>query len=352
MKKRTIAFVLILLLLITSVAFAYADNPPALTVAGSTITADYGNSISNRTVVTLSNTLPNDISITKIENSNAGKFEVDTTATFTVPSGEQYVYPVRLVDDQEPGNYSTTITFTDANNNTYPASVSVTVAENFKTKADATEFEWGYETPLVVPVTLSNFTKQEMQITGATSSNSEFEIPDLTNAPITLEAKQSKPFDVSLPVGKETGIYQTKITFTDKNGQNYEQDVTVKIVPKKLIIPAIVGTYVYNGEKQKLELDSNYDEKLIGVSEDYGEAVNAHSYAPVLYLKDSKNTVWKNADGSTTTTNQTLSWVIERYPLPRPSAENKEYTYNAQEQSFSIENLTEQLFGKTVLFYA
>ena len=349
MKKRTIAFVLILLLLITSVAFAYADNPPALTVAGSTITADYGNSISNRTVVTLSNTLPNDISITKIENSNAGKFEVDTTATFTVPSGEQYVYPVRLVDDQEPGNYSTTITFTDANNNTYPASVSVTVAENFKTKADAAEFEWGYENPLVVPVTLSNFTKQEIKITGATSSNPEFEISDLTNAPITLEAKQSKPFDVSLPVGKETGIYQTKITFTGENGQNYEQDVTVKIVPKKLIIPAIVGTYVYSGEKQKLELDRNYDENLIGVSEDYGEAVNAHSYAPVIYLKDPKNTVWKNADGSTTTTNQTLSWVIERYPLSKPSAENKEYTYNAQEQSFSIENLTEQLFGKTVL---
>ena len=232
MKKRTIAFVLILLLLITSVAFAYADNPPALTVAGSTITADYGNSISNRTVVTLSNTLPNDISITKIENSNAGKFEVDTTATFTVPSGEQYVYPVRLVDDQEPGNYSTTITFTDANNNTYPASVSVTVAENFKTKADAAEFEWGYENPLVVPVTLSNFTKQEIKITGATSSNPEFEISDLTNAPITLEAKQSKPFDVSLPVGKETGIYQTKITFTGENGQQSEQDVTVKIVPK------------------------------------------------------------------------------------------------------------------------
>ena len=349
MKKRTIAFVLILLLLITSFAFAYADNPPALTVAGSTITADYGNSISNRTVVTLSNTLPNEISITKIENSNAEKFVVDTTATFSVPSGEQYVYPVRLVDDQEPGTYSTTITFTDANNNTYPASVSVTVAENFKTKADATEFEWGYENPLVVPVTLSNFTKHEMKITGATSSNTEFKISDLTNAPITLEAKQNKPFDVSLPVGKETGIYQTKITFTDETGQNYEQDITVKIVPKKLIIPAIVGTYVYSGEKQKLELDSNYDETLIGVSEDYGEAVNAHSYAPVLYLKDPKNTVWKNADGSTTTTNQTLSWVIERYPLPKPSAENKEYTYNAQEQSFSIENLTEQLFGKTVL---
>lgn len=349
MKKRTIAFVLILLMLITSFAFAYADNPPALTVAGSTITADYGNSISNRTVVTLSNTLQNDISITKIENSNAEKFEVDTTATFSVPSGEQYVYPVRLVDDQEPGTYSTTITFTDANNNTYPASVSVTVAENFKTKADATEFEWGYENPLVVPVTLSNFTKHEMKITGATSSNTEFKISDLTNAPITLEAKQSKPFDVSLPVGKETGIYQTKITFTDETGQNYEQDITVKIVPKKLIIPAIVGTYVYSGEKQKLELDSNYDETLIGVSEDYGEAVNAHSYAPVLYLKDPKNTVWKNADGSTTTTNQTLSWVIERYPLPKPSAENKEYTYNAQEQIFSIENLTEQLFGKTVL---
>ena len=348
MKKRTIAFVLILLF-ITSFAFAYADNPPALTVAGSTITADYGNSISNRTVVTLSNTLPNDISITKIKNSNAEKFEVDTTATFSVPSGEQYVYPVRLVDDQEPGTYSTTITFTDANNNTYPASVSVTVAENFKTKADATEFEWGYENPLVVPVTLSNFTKHEMKITGATSSNTEFKISDLTNAPITLEAKQSKPFDVSLPVGKETGIYQTKITFTDETGQNYEQDITVKIVPKKLIIPAIVGTYVYSGEKQKLELDSNYDETLIGVSEDYGEAVNAHSYAPVLYLKDPKNTVWKNADGSTTTTNQTLSWVIERYPLPKPSAENKEYTYNAQEQIFSIENLTEQLFGKTVL---
>ena len=349
MKKRTIAFVLILLLLITSFAFAYADNPPALTVAGSTITADYGNSISNRTVVTLSNTLPNEISITKIENSNAEKFVVDTTATFSVPSGEQYVYPVRLVDDQEPGTYSTTITFTDANNNTYPASVSVTVAENFKTKADATEFEWGYENPLVVPVTLSNFTKHEMKITGATSSNTEFKISDLTNAPITLEAKQNKPFDVSLPVGKETGICQTKITFTDETGQNYEQDITVKIVPKKLIIPAIVGTYVYSGEKQKLELDSNYDETLIGVSEDYGEAVNAHSYAPVLYLKDPKNTVWKNADGSTTTTNQTLSWVIERYPLPKPSAENKEYTYNAQEQSFSIENLTEQIFGKTVL---
>lgn len=349
MKKRTIAFALILLLLMTQSAFA-ADPPvPSCSAKGSTISAEYGNPISNRTVISFSNTTSEDVVIKSITNSNEADFSADTASEFTIPKAGTYVYPVRLKDDKEPGDYTANFTFTDANGKTYPAAVKIKVTECVRTDANPVTAEWGYEVPLIVRVKVSNFTKKNVTMVKAEAASADFEPADLTAAPMVLASKQSETFDVKLTIGKHVGVYKTTITLTDADGKTYTQEVSAEIVKKKLTIPKIVGTYVYNGQKQTLQLDENYDEELIGISEDYGSAVDAHSYAPVLYLKDKVNTIWKTADGTTSDVNQTLSWVIERYKITKPTAVPKAYVYDTTEQTFLLDNLTEQIFGKDVL---
>ena len=349
MKKRTIAFVLILLLLMTQSVFAADPPAPSCSAKGSTISAEYGNPISNRTVISFSNTTSEDVVIKSITNSNKADFSADTASEFTIPKAGTYVYPVRLKDDKEPGDYTANFTFTDANGKTYPAAVKIKVTECVRTDANPVAAEWGYEVPLIVRVKVSNFTKKNVTMVKAKAGSADFEPADLTAAPIELASKQSETFDVKLTIGKHVGVYKTTITLTDADGKTYAQEVSAEIVKKKLPVPKIVGTYVYNGQKQTLQLDENYDEALIGISEDYGSAVDAHSYAPVLYLKDKVNTIWKTADGTTSDVNQTLSWVIERYPVAKPTAVQREYVYDKTEQTFLLDNLTEQLFGKDVL---
>ena len=350
MKKRTIAFALILLLLMTQSAFA-ADPAavPSCSAKGSTISAEYGNPISNRTVISFSNTTSEDVVIKSITNSKEADFSADTASEFTIPKAGTYVYPVRLKDDKEPGDYTANFTFTDANGKTYPAAVKIKVTECVRTDANPVTAEWGYEVPLIVRVKVSNFTKKNVTMVKAEAASADFEPADLTAAPMVLASKQSETFDVKLTIGKHVGVYKTTITLTDADGKTYTQEVSAEIVKKKLTIPKIVGTYVYNGQKQTLQLDENYDEELIGISEDYGSAVDAHSYAPVLYLKDKVNTIWKTADGTTSDVNQTLSWVIERYKITKPTAVPKAYVYDTTEQTFLLDNLTEQIFGKDVL---
>ena len=351
MKKRTIAFVLMMLLLMTQSVFA--SDPatvPSCSAKGSTMSVGYGNERAYRTNIQFTNTLTEDVVITSVASTNETDFEADLTAGFTVPQGGTYRYPVTLKGDRDIGTFTAKYTFTDAGNKSYTADVSITVEERFETTPRNMEkIEWGYQTPVSAQVVLSNFSKNEVKITKAESSSADFEIADLTASPMILTSKESTAFAVTLPIGKRVGIYKTTITFTDDQGQTYEQEVSAEIVKKKLTIPKIVGTYVYNGQKQSLQLDANYDEALIGISEDYGSAVDAHSYAPVLYLKDKVNTIWRTADGTTSDVNQTLSWVIERYPVAKPTAVQREYVYDKTEQTFELENVTGQLFGKDVL---
>ena len=347
--KRFLAMLLSIVMAASGFAFA-ADPPvPSCSAKGSTISAEYGNPISNRTVISFSNTTSEDVVIKSITNSNEADFSADTASEFTIPKAGTYVYPVRLKDDKEPGDYTANFTFTDANGKTYPAAVKIKVTECVRTDANPVTAEWGYEVPLIVRVKVSNFTKKNVTMVKAEAASADFEPADLTAAPMVLASKQSETFDVKLTIGKHVGVYKTTITLTDADGKTYTQEVSAEIVKKKLTIPKIVGTYVYNGQKQTLQLDENYDEELIGISEDYGSAVDAHSYAPVLYLKDKVNTIWKTADGTTSDVNQTLSWVIERYKITKPTAVPKAYVYDTTEQTFLLDNLTEQIFGKDVL---
>ena len=347
--KRFLAMLLSIVMAASGFAFA-ADPPvPSCSAKGSTISAEYGNPISNRTVISFSNTTSEDVVIKSITNSKEADFSADTASEFTIPKAGTYVYPVRLKDDKEPGDYTANFTFTDANGKTYPAAVKIKVTECVRTDANPVTAEWGYEVPLIVRVKVSNFTKKNVTMVKAEAASADFEPADLTAAPMVLASKQSETFDVKLTIGKHVGVYKTTITLTDADGKTYTQEVSAEIVKKKLTIPKIVGTYVYNGQKQTLQLDENYDEALIGISEDYGSAVDAHSYAPVLYLKDKVNTIWKTADGTTSDVNQTLSWVIERYKITKPTAVPKAYVYDTTEQTFLLDNLTEQIFGKDVL---
>ena len=348
--KRFLAMLLSIVMAASGFAFA-ADPPvPSCSAEGSTMSVGYGNERAYRTNIQFTNTLTEDVVITSVASTNETDFEADLTAGFTVPQGGTYRYPVTLKGDRDIGTFTAKYTFTDAGNKSYTADVSITVEERFETTPRNMEkIEWGYQTPVSAQVVLSNFSKNEVKITKAESSSADFEIADLTASPMILTSKESTAFAVTLPIGKRVGIYKTTITFTDDQGQTYEQEVSAEIVKKKLTIPKIVGTYVYNGQKQTLQLDENYDEALIGISEDYGSAVDAHSYAPVLYLRDKVNTIWKTADGTTSDVNQTLSWVIERYPVAKPTAVQREYVYDKTEQTFVLENVTGQLFGKDVL---
>lgn len=347
--KRFLAMLLSIVMVASGFAFA-ADPPvPSCSAKGSTISAEYGNPISNRTVISFSNTTSENVVIKSITNSNEADFSADTASEFTIPKAGTYVYPVRLKDDKEPGDYTANFTFTDANGKTYPAAVKIKVTECVRTDANPVTAEWGYEVPLIVRVKVSNFTKKNVTMVKAEAASADFEPADLTAAPMVLASKQSETFDVKLTIGKHVGVYKTTITLTDADGKTYAQEVSAEIVKKKLPVPKIVGTYVYNGQKQTLQLDENYDEALIGISEDYGSAVDAHSYAPVLYLRDKVNTIWKTSDGTTSDVNQTLSWVIERYPVAKPTAVQREYVYDKTEQTFVLENVTGQLFGKDVL---
>ena len=347
--KRFLAMLLSIVMVASGFAFA-ADPPvPSCSAKGSTISAEYGNPISNRTVISFSNTTSENVVIKSITNSNEADFSADTASEFTIPKAGTYVYPVRLKDDKEPGDYTANFTFTDANGKTYPAAVKIKVTECVRTDANPVTAEWGYEVPLIVRVKVSNFTKKNVTMVKAEAASADFEPADLTAAPMVLASKQSETFDVKLTIGKRVGVYKTTITLTDADGKTYAQEVSAEIVKKKLPVPKIVGTYVYNGQKQTLQLDENYDEALIGISEDYGSAVDAHSYAPVLYLRDKVNTIWKTSDGTTSDVNQTLSWVIERYPVAKPTAVQREYVYDKTEQTFVLENVTGQLFGKDVL---
>ena len=348
--KRFLAMLLSIVMAASGFAFA-ADPPvPSCSAEGSTMSVGYGNERAYRTNIQFTNTLTEDVVITSVASTNETDFEADLTAGFTVPQGGTYRYPVTLKGDRDIGTFTAKYTFTDAGNKSYTADVSITVEERFETTPRNMEkIEWGYQTPVSAQVVLSNFSKNEVKITKAESSSADFEIADLTASPMILTSKESTAFAVTLPIGKHVGVYKTTITLADADGKTYTQEVSAEIVKKKLTIPKIVGTYVYNGQKQTLQLDENYDEALIGISEDYGSAVDAHSYAPVLYLRDKVNTIWKTSDGTTSDVNQTLSWVIERYPVAKPTAVQKDYTYDATEQRFLLDNLTGQIFGKDVL---
>lgn len=348
--KRLLAMLLTIVMAASGFAFAADPAVPSCSAEGSTMTVGYGNERAYRTSIQFTNTLTSDVVITSVASTNETDFEADLTAGFTVPKGGTYRYPVTLKGDRDIGSFTAKYTFTDAGNKTYTADVSITVEERFETTPRNIEkIEWGYQMPVSAQVVLSNFSKNEVKITKAESSNTDFKIDDLTASPMILTSKESTTFAVTLPIGKDVGIYNTTITFTDADGKTYAQEVSIEIVKKKLPVPAIVGTYVYNGQEQTLQLDENYDEDLIGISEGYGSAVDAHSYAPVLYLKDKVNTIWLKADGTTTDVNQTLSWVIGRYKVTKPTAVQKDYVYDTTAQAFVLDNLTEQIFGKDVL---
>lgn len=193
--KRFLAMLLSIVMAASGFAFA-ADPPvPSCSAKGSTISAEYGNPISNRTVISFSNTTSEDVVIKSITNSNEADFSADTASEFTIPKAGTYVYPVRLKDDKEPGDYTANFTFTDANGKTYPAAVKIKVTECVRTDANPVTAEWGYEVPLIVRVKVSNFTKKNVTMVKAEAASADFEPADLTAAPMVLASKQSETFD-------------------------------------------------------------------------------------------------------------------------------------------------------------
>ena len=335
------------LLCSASTAFAGAGEFKALS---NNETVSFGYSQPKAADIVLTNTLSSDVTITSITSDDAeGNFTADLTQEITVPANSRATFAVALKTGKSPGTYTANYTFTDSSNKNYTAAASVKVIESFDLSArNISKTEWDYNAPLTAKVVLENHTTSDVTMISAESSNNEFEVADISEQPLTIKSAKTAEFDVVLPQGKDIGVYTTTITFTTASGGTYTQDVTAEIVKKKLTVPAIAEKpYVYNNSAQTLKLDSNYNEKYMGISEDYGQAIEAGRYAPVVYLKDKKNTTWL-VSGAETTTNQTLAWDIETYKLTKPTAKVKTYIYDASEQTFEFDNFTESLFGSKV----
>lgn len=346
--KKILALLLCFCMIFSvSAAFAGTEEFKAL---GNNETVPYGYSQPKSADIVLSNTLSTDVQITKIESDDTEEnFVADLTQEITVAADSRATFPVTLKTGKAPGTYTANFTFTDAGSNSYSAAVKVEVVESFDLSAEnIPETEWDYDTTLTAKVILENHTTDDVTLTKAESSSQDFEVADITENNLVVKSTKTAEFNVILPQGKDVGLYTTTITFTAADGTTYTQDVSAKIVKKKLTVPTIAEKpYVYNNSVQTLRLDSNYIEKYMGISEDYGRAIEAGRYAPVVYLKDKKNTTWL-INGVETTINQSLAWDIETYKLTKPTAKVRTYTYDATEQTFEFENFTEKVFGSEV----
>ena len=351
MKKRKLkVFLSMLLILVLGCQSAYAAPAGSFRALGNTETGIlYGYENPQDIKIVLDNTLSEDVKIVKVETTNPDDFSADLETDITVAAGERADYPVHLKTGKTSGTYEAEFTFTDENSNTYTAKVKAIVNEEVVTSSENIEdVVWDYENPLTAKVKIKNCTKDAVTFVKAESSNAVFEIKDLAEENLTIESLKEGYLDVTLPTGMNAGLYKTTITLTDQDSSKYTQEVTIEVVKRELTVPAITGEYAYNSKKQEIVFDANFIEKYIGLSEDYGSAVKAGHYAPVVYLKDKANTVWV-IDGAFTTTNQTLSWDIEKYQIVKPAAKDKEYVYNGNSQLFEFENFTDKLFEKEVL---
>ena len=86
-------------------------------------------------------------------------------------------------------------------------------------------------------------------------------------------------------------------------------DGTLTIIAKQLTIPAVSGTYTYNGTEQTVEL-SNFDDTTMEIVSG-NKGTDASTYTVEIALKDSANYTW--SDG--TIANITLDWTIDKFDL-------------------------------------
>lgn len=347
LKKALSAILCFCMVAATGSAFA---ETPQFKVLGNNETVSYGYTQPEAANILFINTLPSDVTITDIATDDTDEnFIADLESDITVPAGERTSFAVALKTGKAPGTYTANYTFTDSESHIYTAAASVTVTESFDLSSeDVTEIEWDYESPVSAVITMENHTTDDVVLVNAESSNPNFVLTDLSEENLTVSSTESAEYEVKLPLGKDAGTYTSTITFTTSESDTYTQDISVKIVSKKLTVPAVIGTpYVYNGQVQALNLDDNFIEKYMMVLDNARYATNANHYAPVITLKDKANTVW-NIAGSTTTTNQTLSWDIEKYKLTKPTAKAVAYTYTGDVQEFQFDNFTESVFGSEV----
>ena len=165
----------------------------------------------------------------------------------------------------------------------------------------------------------------------------------------TVAAKGKFSYELKFPDGKEVGQYKMSLTVKRSDGKTFTKEVTVTVEKKKFALPTVAKTYIYNGEEQQLELDG-FDEKYMAVSEEYCKATKADHYAPIIRLKDTKNTAWL-VNGVETIQNQSINWEIQRKTVEKLKAVDKEYVYDETEQTFRFrdEDYQKQTDGDVII---
>ena len=149
---------------------------------------------------------------------------------------------------------------------------------------------------------------------------------------------------------RDAGEYTITLSLKNKNyewadGSIEDKQLTWSITPKKLAIPSVKTKFVYKENclhfVTEKDFDDNYDGRLMEiVKNESDKAIDAgEDYHVTLRLRNKRNYCWTLEDGTTSTEDQKINWVIKkaRNPLCIDNLQcvKTEYSYNPQTVDFS-----------------
>ena len=144
--------------------------------------------------------------------------------------------------------------------------------------------------------------------------------------------------------GNYTATYKLKSTtnYVWSDGTTTDKSIAWKINPQSVQIPSASTTsFTFDGAAKTLSVtnpNSNASSQTGTVS-----ATNAGNYTATYKLKSTTNYVW--SDG--TTTDKSISWVINVLKLAKPTASTVTFTYDGENKSPSISNFNATYENKT-----
>ncbi len=140
-------------------------------------------------------------------------------------------------------------------------------------------------------------------------------------------------------VGNYTAVVSlkdaTNYVWAETNN-NFELYYNWGIVKKRLVKPVTGQALEYNSQDQNYSIQG-FDENTMAVSGEITGTI-VDEYIVTISLKDKDNYCWVD----TSTDDISVKWNIEKCKLEKPVAVEREYVYNAIEQTFEISGYDEE----------
>ena len=136
-----------------------------------------------------------------------------------------------------------------------------------------------------------------------------------------------------------TYTYKVVVTATPKDGVSAAKSttytVTLTVKRKGVAVPTAKTGLVYNGNAQDGVVSANTN--LYTVAGGTHTAANAYNekYTATATLKDKTNYTW-GADGASLTTDQSITWRIDKKAVAAPTMASASLVFNTKEQSPTI----------------